>query len=105
MKAKLLLGFLLSCIVSSASAQWHPAIGNYRYHNHHCCYRNGIEWVAPIFIGGVIGYELAQQRQVIVQQVQPQIINDPNLVVINGILYRKTMMEVNGVVQEILIRQ
>lgn len=35
-----------------------------------CCYRGGygVGWVAPALLGGVIGYEIAQPRTVVVEQ-------------------------------------
>jgi hypothetical protein len=69
-------------------------------------------WVAPAVVGGVIGYELARPvytppsvvytpAPTIVQPVQ---MTDPNNIIVNGVLYRKTMMEVNGAYQEVLVR-
>lgn len=44
-----------------------------------CCWRGGYYhgggWVAPAIIGGVIGYEIAQPRPVIVEQ--PVIVQSP----------------------------
>ena len=64
---KLLLAFSLLAVVSTANAQWH-------HHGHH---RGGYgNWIAPVIIGGVIGYELNRPRYyeppVIVQQTYPQ---------------------------------
>jgi len=38
-------------------------------------------------------------------QPAPIIITDPNQVVINGKLYRKQLMNIDGVVQEVLVAQ
>ena len=95
---KFILGLSLTLLTGTVFAQWHHG-------HHHGHYRgNNWGWVAPVIIGGVIGYELAQPRPVVVQQ-PPVIINDPNLVVINGIVYRKVTMDVNGVLQEVLVKQ
>ena len=92
---KILSALALLMLVGSANAQWHRG----------CC---GAGWVAPAIVGGVIGYELARPQTVIVNPnpivVQPQTITDPNLVVVNGVLYRKVMMQVNGVYQEVLVK-
>jgi hypothetical protein len=101
MKLKNILVLLLSLSVVSAFAQ-HRHYGHH-HHGHH----NNYNWVAPMIIGGVIGYELSRpQPPVIVQQ--PPIILQPSepseLVNINGILYRKTYTNINGVWQEVLIR-
>jgi len=49
----------------------------------HCCYRGGYYhhgyygggWIAPALVGGVVGYELAQPRPVIIEQ--PVIVQQP----------------------------
>lgn len=46
-----------------------------------CCWRGGYwggGWVAPAIVGGVVGYELAQPRTVIVEQ-QPVIVQQPQV--------------------------
>jgi hypothetical protein len=104
MKSKI-LGFVILLMAGTASAHWHGYGG--------CCYRPyyGGGWVAPAIIGGVIGYELSRpQPQVIVQQPpvivqQPPIVTDSNVVIINGIVYRKQQMIVDGVLQDVLIKQ
>jgi hypothetical protein len=78
----------------------------------HCCYRPGFGWMGPTIIGGVIGYEIArsqepvivQQPIIVQQQVQPQVITDPNIVVINGVIYHRQFMNINGVLQEVLVK-
>jgi hypothetical protein len=52
-----------------------------------CCYRGGYYhhgysggWVAPALIGGVIGYEMAQPRTVVVEQ-PPVVYAQPPMVV------------------------
>lgn len=100
MKSKI-LGIVVLLMVGSASAHWHGYGG--------CCYRSYGGWVGPAIIGGAIGYELARQpviiqQPVIVQQPQ-QIINEQNVVIINGVVYHKQYIAVNGIMQEVLIKQ
>jgi hypothetical protein len=72
---KLLLALSMLAIAGSASAQWHHHGPYYRGGG----YYSGGNWVAPLIIGGVIGYEInranppvvVQQPPIIVQQ-QPQ---------------------------------
>lgn len=46
-----------------------------QHHGHWARHGNGWGWVAPVVVGGVIGYELAQPRpSVIVTQQAPVII-------------------------------
>lgn len=61
---------------TTAMADWHGGYGGYHggyghYENHY--HGGGYGWVAPLAIGGLIGYELSQPRTVVVQQ-QPQVI-------------------------------
>jgi hypothetical protein len=70
---KLFLALTLLAIAGSASAQWHHHGGYYRGGG---CY--GCGWVAPLVIGGVIGYEINRANQpVIIQQQPPVIIQQP----------------------------
>ena len=70
---KLLLALSLMAVVGSASAE--------HWHEHYEYRRNGpgIGWIAaPMVLGGVIGYELAN-RPVVVEQ-QPTVIVQPQTV-------------------------
>ena len=68
---KLLLALSLLAIAGSASAQWHHYGGYYRGG----CY--GCNWVAPLVIGGVIGYEINRANQPVIIQQPPVIIQQP----------------------------
>ena len=62
-----LLFALLITLTGSAQAQWH-------HHHHH---RHGYNWVAPIIIGGAVGYAIAnssrpQPAPPVVYMEQPQ---------------------------------
>ena len=99
---KVILSVTLALAGMSANAQWH-------HHQHYYHGGGGIGWAFPALVGGVVGYEIAKQpAPVVVQQppvvVQPQVITDPNLVIVNGVLYRKVMMQVNGTYQEVLVK-
>jgi hypothetical protein len=61
-------------------------------------------WVVPALIGGAVVYAATRPDPVIVQQ-QPTLVLQPNQVVIDGIIYTKQIMIVNGVQQEVLVRQ
>ena len=92
---KILLAALVGLSLVSAPAFAHgPRHPSYGY--------GGYGIVIPTMIGGIIGYEIAKQPAPVV--VQPQVITDPNLVIVNGVLYRKVMMQVNGTYQEVLVR-
>ena len=73
MKRLILISALLSASIASADA---------------CCYRGGYYhhgynggWVAPALIGGVLGYELAQPRTVVVEQPPAVVYTQPPMVV------------------------
>jgi len=70
MKAKILVALLLAAAATSSMAQWHRGPS---YHYHYGC---GGCWVGPALIGGVVGYELAQPRTVVVEQ-PPVIVQQP----------------------------
>lgn len=44
-------------------------------------YHHSGNWVGPALIGGIIGYQMAQPRTVIVQQPAPVIVQQPQVVV------------------------
>jgi len=69
---KTILALSLLAVVGTASA--HDGFRGYRGGYYHGgCY--GCGWVAPALIGGVVGYELAQPRPVIIEQ--PVIVQQP----------------------------
>jgi hypothetical protein len=104
MKTKILAA-LLAMTPLSSMAQHHHGMRHFDHHQH---YRGNWGWVAPAVIGGAVVYGLT--RPVIVQQQpvyvqQPTIVDPSQVVVIDGIAYTKQIMIVNGVTQEVLIRQ
>ena len=103
MPAKILASVLFLLPVC-ATAQHHQG---FRHFDHHQPYRGGWGWVAPAVIGGAVVYGLT--RPVVVQQpvyVQPStVLGQPQVVIIDGIEYTKQIMIVNGVTQEVLVRQ
>lgn len=56
---------LLLLVTTSASADWHGR----------CCYRSG--WVAPLIVGGIIGYELSRPRYETYYNVPPAVMYTP----------------------------
>lgn len=75
---KLLIALLISAAGTATLADAHEGF----YHRGGCCYRgNGLGWVAPLAIGGVIGYELSRPNTVIVEQqpvyVPPPVVYQP----------------------------
>jgi len=97
---KLLLTGLLAFSVP-AMAQHHHGM---RHFDHHQYRQSNWGWVAPAVIGGAVVYGLTRPAPVIVQQ-PPVYIQQPNIVIIDGVTYVQQTMIVNGVAQEVLIKQ
>ena len=57
---------LASLIMVSGASQANPY-----YHHHHRGYYDPYGWVAPLVIGGVVGYVITRPQPVVIQQ-QPQ---------------------------------
>ena len=104
---RIVAGFLLAFVALAANAQ------HFHHHGHGCCYRGayGGNWVAPALIGGIIGYEISRNTSPAVVQ-QPVIVQQPvvvqqqpaEVVYIDGVAYKKQVMVINGVAQEVLVR-
>lgn len=73
---------------------------HHRHHAHRWHHRN--DWIVPAIIGGAVVYAATRPDPVIVQQ--PQIVLQPNQVIIDGIVYTRQWMLINGVYQEVLVR-
>jgi len=101
------LATLLLVAPLSGMAQHHHGM---RHFDHHQAHRGGWDWVAPAVIGGTIVYGLTRPAPVIVQQPpiyiqQPTIVDSSRVVIIDGVSYIKQSMVINGITQEVLIRQ
>ena len=104
---KLFAGFIIALLSCSVMAQHGYRPSHRQHHNHHNHYRNH-SWVAPLVIGGAVGYALTRPPVVI---EQPVIINTQpihgidDVVYINGRYYRKDVVMINGIWQEVLVPQ
>jgi len=61
---KLFITLALACATLPALAHHH----GHRHHNHHYRHPGHGGWVAPLIIGGAIGYTLTRPEPVIIQQ-------------------------------------
>jgi hypothetical protein len=98
----MVLAISLGTATTPVRAQHHQG---FRHFDHHRGSNWG--WVAPAVIGGAVVYGLTHSAPVVVQQ-QPVYIQQPVApvtVVIDGVVYVKQVMVVNGVAQEVLVRQ
>ena len=99
---KKLLAFLLLTASSAALAGPHHH-GHRHYGHRHWHSPPAHHWVVPALIGGAVVYASTRPDPVVVQQ--PAVILQPNQVVIDGVIYIKQLMVINGVTQEVLVRQ
>lgn len=68
------LAIILALVSTSVFAD---GPGGFRYREWHHDYRPGNDWVAPLILGGVIGYELNRPRYEVAPPVivqQPQVV-------------------------------
>lgn len=103
---KKFIAFLLLAVSSTVFAQhgghhnrhhnWHN-----KHHWHHKHYDHS-RWIVPAIIGGAVVYAATRPEPVIVQQ--PTIILQPNQVIIDGVVYNKQIMIINGVQTEVLVK-
>ena len=96
---KKILAVLLLVTSSAAFAQHH---GPRHFGHHHRHWHPHYGWIVPAVIGGAVVYAATRPDPVVVQQ---PIILQPNQVVIDGVVYTKQIMVINGVQQEVLIKQ
>lgn len=80
-----------------------PHHGHRHFHHRHWHSPPAHHWVVPALIGGAVVYAATRPDPVVVQQ--PTMILQPNQVVIDGVVYTKQIMVINGVAQEVLVRQ
>lgn len=73
---KILIALVLLAVAGTSSAQWHHHGGYYRGG-----YYGGGNWVAPLIIGGVVGYEINRANQPVIVQQPPVIVQQPPVVV------------------------
>ncbi len=97
---KTLIAALALTLSSTAFAQH----GHHnRHHNWHHKHHDHGRWIVPAIIGGAVVYAATRPDPVIVQQ--PTVVLQPNQVIIDGVVYTKQIMIINGVHQEVLVRQ
>lgn len=95
---KILAIALLTLVATTASAQYHHQQQQYQQQHQ----RHGHS-IVPFVLGAVVaGVIIESQRQPVI--VQPAIVADPNVVYIDGLIYRRELVFVNGSYQEVLVR-
>ena len=97
---------LLAILVFTFSSTVFAQHGGHRWHNghhHHRHFHSNNSWIVPAVIGGAVVYAATRPAPVVVQQ--PTIILQPNQIIVDGVVYTKQIMIINGVQQEVLVRQ
>lgn len=98
---KYLAILILSLASFTANAQHRHG---YHHHHHHGHYN----WVAPLVIGGIAGYAIANRpppAPVVVQTPPNGVYSYPSeMIYIDGVAYRRERIYLNGVWQDVLIR-
>ena len=112
---KTLIAVLALTLSSTAFAHYngHRNFGHHHHHHRHWHHNHG--WVAPLIIGGAVGYalnrpapvflEMNRPAPIIVQQPLQTVVLQPNQVMIDGVVYTKQTMIINGVETEVLVKQ
>jgi hypothetical protein len=102
---KAIIAAVLFCLSGTAFAQHHGH--GFRHHNfhHRHHWHHGHGWVVPALIGGTVVYMATRPNPVIVNQPPQTVVLEPNQVMINGIVYTKQTMIINGVDTEVLVKQ
>lgn len=83
---KKVLAVSLLCLASVPAMAQHRGHGHYatgvphHYHHHHHHRHHGGQWVAPLIIGGVIGYAITRNNETVVVQQPPIIVQQPTVI-------------------------
>jgi len=83
-----------------------PVFAQHRHFHHHhnrSHWNHNHNWIVPAIIGGAVVYAATRPDPIIVQQPAPVILNS-NQVYVDGVLYTKQIIIINGIQQEVLIR-
>jgi len=97
---KTLIAILVLTLSSTAFAQGRGHHGHFRHHHKH--WHANTHWVLPAVIGGAVVYAATRPTPIVVHQ--PNIVLQPNQVIIDGIVYTKQIMIINGIETEVLVR-
>lgn len=98
---KVLVGLIFASVLIGASAQ-------HREHHNHRPRSYNPDWIAPLVIGGVIGYAITQNNQQqqppVIYTQPPTVVNTYEIVYIDGIAYKRSRMFINGQWQDVLVK-
>ena len=109
------LAITLAAATIGCAAQHAPQHAPRYYHHHHHPPQPRYVWytttsspAAVVLVGGLIGYQIAKERErPIITQQQPITVYPapilPEYITIDGVVYYKKLINDNGVVKEVLI--
>lgn len=102
----LVILFVLATPVFAQHRHHHPHHWNH-FHNRH--WHQNHNWVVPALIGGAVVYAATRPAPVIVQQPsviihEPTVVLQSNQVLIDGVIYNRVRMIINGVEQDVLVK-
>lgn len=98
---KILVSLFLLSFSSVAAANPY----GHRHHHHRHWHAHPVHhWVVPALIGGAVVYAATRPDPVVVQQPASVVLNS-QYIIVDGITYKKELMIINGISQEIWIRQ
>lgn len=100
---KLIASILLALVSVPALAQHHGPRHFGHHHHHHRHWHPTYGWIVPALIGGAVVYAATRPDPVIVQQPSTVVLQ-PNQVIIDGVIYNKQVMIINGVQTEVLVK-
>jgi len=98
---KILAVLLLTSSTIAFAGHGHHGLRHGHHHKHWHGPHHG--WVVPALIGGAVVYAATRPDPIVVQQ--PTVVLQPNQVLIDGVVYTKQIMIINGVQQEVLLKQ
>ena len=92
--------FTLLFSTFAAAGPYHYRHGQHRFYHTPSVYH----WVVPAVIGGTIVYAATRPDPIVVQPQQPVIVTNQYMIV-DGVTYKKEIMVINGILQEVWIKQ
>ena len=94
----------LFTLLFSSLAFASPYHHGHRHHHHRHWAAPVHHWVVPATVGGAVVYAATSPDPVIVQQPQPVVVTNQYMV-IDGVTYKRELMVINGISQEVWVKQ
>jgi len=106
---KFIVGFITSLMLTmpSLSLAQHRHGHNHFHHHHHHRYNYNNAILGAAVLGGVVTYVMTRPEPAVVYSSSlpsPVIVQPQADVIIDGVAYKKQVMLINGVYQEVLVK-